>query len=216
MNNHPTYPLDISFLQSARALIETAQQIYQRGWAPATSSNFSARLDTATCAITVSGKDKGKLMPDDIMRVDFNGQAYDERKPSAETQLHTQLYLHDSTIGAVLHTHSMNATLASLTAADAICLKDMELLKAFNGITSHESSLRIPVFANTQDIPALASQVSQDMQAHGTGHAYLIRGHGVYTWGRDLNEAMRHLEALEYLFEFNWRLQGSGRQGQGI
>jgi len=205
-----------AFQRAAQTIVDASLHIYQRGWAPATSSNFSLRLDEAHCAITISGKDKGRLRCEDIMQVDFSGQAVndysgagtEEKKPSAETLLHTQLYRRDASIGAILHTHSLTATLVSMSATgreSALLLEGLELLKAFSGTRSHLAVLRIPIFDNTQDIAALAREVDVEMDQHGTGHVYLIRGHGIYTWGRDMNEAMRHLEALEYLLEYSWR-----------
>ncbi|HDZ08980.1 methylthioribulose 1-phosphate dehydratase [Pseudohongiella sp.] len=193
-----------SYQQAVSGLIAAGQRIWQQGWCPATSSNFSRRLDADRCAITVSGRDKGSLQPDDIMQVDLSGQALDGKKPSAETLLHTQLYRRDPEIGAVLHTHSVKATLVSMVAPDTVELSGLELLKAFAGNTSHQVPMQIPVFDNTQDIAALAAEVESWMQQHGTGHAYLIRGHGLYTWGRDLPESLRHLEALEFLLDYYW------------
>jgi methylthioribulose-1-phosphate dehydratase len=209
-------PAESALEQAAGIIVAASQHIYQRGWAPATSSNFSMRLDAEHCAITVSGKDKGRLCGEDVIRVNFSGQpANDEsesgkplKKPSAETLLHTQLYRRDAAIGAILHTHSLTATLVSMSGAgreDALMLEGLELLKAFSGTDSHLSVLRIPIFDNTQDIAALASEVDAAMDQHGTGHVYLIRGHGIYTWGRTMDEAMRHLEAVEYLLEYHWR-----------
>jgi len=220
MNKAPTPASAVqsasAFEQAAQAIVDASLHIYQRGWAPSTSSNFSLRLDEAHCAITVSGKDKGRLRREDVMQVDFSGQAVDDdsgagsgrKKPSAETLLHTQLYRRDTSIGAILHTHSLNATLISMSAmgrGNALLLEGLELLKAFAGTESHLVVLRIPIFDNTQDIAALACEVDAAMDRHGTGHVYLIRGHGIYTWGRDMNEAMRHLEAVEYLLEYSWR-----------
>jgi len=207
-----------AFEQAAQTIVDASRHIYQRGWAPATSSNFSVRLNQEHCAITVSGVDKGRLCLKDVMRVDFSGQAVDDdsdllnssgrKKPSAETLLHTQLYRRDTSIGAILHTHSLTATLISMSDAgrvDSLVLDGLELLKAFTGTVSHLDALRIPIFDNSQDIAALARKVDAAMDQRGTGHVYLIRGHGIYTWGRDMNEAMRHLEAVEYLLEYSWR-----------
>lgn len=206
-----------TFQQAANDLIVAGQRIWKQGWCPATSSNFSQRLDEHSCAITVSGRDKGALKPEDIMRVDMAGQSLDGKRPSAETLLHTQLYRRDRTIGAVLHTHSLKATLVSMQAdASHITISGLELLKALQGTTTHDSSLTIPVFDNTQDIAALANQVDAHMDKHGTGHAYLIRGHGLYTWGPDLAATMRHLEALEFLLDYYWHsLLGRGTPGRG-
>ncbi|BAQ66592.1 methylthioribulose 1-phosphate dehydratase [Geminocystis sp. NIES-3709] len=190
--------LDIAII----SIIETANFLDSQGWTPATSSNFSQRLDDNYCAITVSGKHKGRLIPDDIMVVDLNGKSQDEKKPSAETLLHTSLYGWNPHIGAVLHTHSLNSTLLTLlTENSSWKLKGYELLKAFTGISTHESSIEIPIFANTQDIASLADEVIEYLNKKIPCWGYLIRGHGAYTWGKDMAETLRHLEAIEYLIQ---------------
>lgn len=164
------------------------------------------RLDEGLCAITVSGKHKGRLEDEDIMLVDMTGKALDDRKPSAETLLHTQLYEWSPQIQAVLHTHSPAATVFTLeNSASEVRLQGYELLKAFPGIDTHEQTVVIPVFDNTQDIPALAKKVQHHLDAHPDTPAYLIRGHGVYTWGDNMSACERHLEAIEFLLECECR-----------
>lgn len=197
----------LDFETASVEIAETARGIHARGWVPATSGNFSLRLDDGSIAITVSGRDKSQLLPTDVMRVDREGVALENKQSSAELGLHVALYRRDAQIGAVLHTHSANATLISTRTATEVEFSDLEILKAFRGLESHEASLTIPVFENSQDIAALADDVETHMQAHGQGHAYLIRGHGLYTWARDVAECMRYLEALEFLFDFHRRAQ---------
>ncbi|WP_221799899.1 methylthioribulose 1-phosphate dehydratase [Oceanobacter mangrovi] len=195
------------FQQAAEDLCRYGKQLYDRDWSPATSSNYSVRLNDQCCALTSSGKHKGELTPADILVVDWQGQPHSAGKPSAETLLHTQLYERDASIGAVLHTHSQSAVVLSQVLADEVLvLQGWELLKAFAGQTTHECRMEIPLFANDQDIDRLSKLVEQRMQQHQQGHAYLIRGHGVYTWGRDLAECFRHLEALEHLFSYQLEL----------
>jgi len=190
----------------AEEIITVGKKLYQRGWTPATSSNFSARLDQHYCAITVSGKDKGSLSLDDVMVVDLAGIPQEDKRPSAETLLHTHLYARDPTIGAVLHTHSPSATVLSmLLASDRLVLSDYELLKAFAGIGTHETEVVIPVFDNTQDIAELAVRVEHWFAEYGQGVAYIIRGHGIYTWGKTMADCDRHLEALEFLLDCELR-----------
>lgn len=192
----------IDFESAARALADTARELSLRGWTPATSSNFSMRLDDSSCCITVSGRDKGKLGVADFMRVDMDGEPLDPgRKPSAETLLHTQIYRRFPEAGAVLHTHSLNQTIASrlFEAEGYIELAGYELLKAFHGYETHEAVMRVPVFLNSQDMHEIMHGVDVLLDADIPLHAYLISGHGVYTWGRDLAETQRHLEAMEFL-----------------
>lgn len=193
-------PLDLDI--AINNIIETANFLDSKGWTPATSSNFSQRLDERYCAITVSGKHKGRLTTDDIMVVDWQGNSQDEKKPSAETLLHTSLYAKNPDIGAVLHTHSLNSILLTLVTENSSWkLEGYELLKAFSGISTHESSIELPIFANTQDIASLADEVMQYLNQKIPCWGYLIRGHGVYTWGKDMAETLRHLEAIEYLIQ---------------
>lgn len=184
-------------------IIEAGRFLYGRGWSPATSSNYSARLSATEALLTVSGKHKGQLGIDDVLATDLSGNSLEPgKKPSAETLLHTQLYSWRPEIGAVLHTHSVNATVLSrLTPGDGIEFEDYELQKAFSGVSTHESTVRVPIFDNDQDIERLAAKVQPWLEAHPDCVGYLIRGHGLYTWGARMSDALRQIEAFEFLFE---------------
>ena len=196
------------FFSRADELIAAGRFIDSKGWVPATSGNFSAKLSDGTIAITVSGKHKGHLQRDDIMLIDAEGSSLDGQKPSAETLLHTALYQRYPQVQAILHPHSINATLAARLFKHEIVLEDYELLKALSGIDTHESRITIPIFANDQNIPRLAIAVDEYLDQHGDIHAYIIAGHGFYTWGGSVAETLRHLEALEFLFDCEIRLHG--------
>ncbi|MGE8068593.1 methylthioribulose 1-phosphate dehydratase [Pseudomonas sp. NPDC089569] len=187
----------------AQEIIEAGRFLYGRGWSPATSSNYSTRLSPTEALLTVSGKHKGQLGPDDVLATDLSGNSLEpNKKPSAETLLHTQLYSWRAEIGAVLHTHSVNATVLSrLTPGDFIEFEDYELQKAFSGVSTHESRVRVPIFDNDQDIARLAGKVQPWLDAHPDCVGYLIRGHGLYTWGARMSNALRQIEAFEFLFE---------------
>lgn len=190
------------FEHAADTLVDTARQLSSNGWTPATSSNFSMRIDAEHAAITVSGRDKGKLSRDDIMLIDMQGHAVgSDARPSAETALHTQIYQRWPDIRAVLHTHSHTQSVASRLYARAavVHLQGWELQKAITGYTTHDSVLDIPVFPNTQHMPELVARIDAWLDAGKPLHAYLIDGHGLYVWGRDMAESQRQLEALEFL-----------------
>ena len=169
-------------------IIEAGRFLYGRGWSPATSSNYSTRLSATQALLTVSGKHKGQLGPDDVLATDLSGNSLEPgKKPSAET---------------LLHTHSVNATVLSrLTPGDSIEFEDYELQKAFSGVSTHESKVRVPIFDNDQDITRLAAKVQPWLDAHPDCVGYLIRGHGLYTWGARMSDALRQIEAFEFLFE---------------
>jgi len=193
--------IDHAYEDIAAALVDVGRQAFGQGWVPATSGNFSARLDSERIAITVSGTHKGHLNTSDIMLVDEEGESLDGRQPSAETLLHTWLYQWRPDINAVLHTHSMRSTVLSRVADGEVLLDGMEVLKAFDGIDTHETEIIIPVFPNDQDIARLSEQVGEYLLQHPDVPGYLIEGHGLYTWGGSISSAMRHLEAFEFLFD---------------
>ena len=200
-------PTDTSFAEAARALVRVGRFFSDRGSVPATSGNFSVRLPAERptgrparrIAITRSGIDKGELTEADILLADI-----DVPPPpgtSAETPLHFALYRNLADCGAIVHTHADAAAIlsAALVAEGRLVLTGWELLKALRGVTTHGARVVLPVFANDQDVPALSVRVSAGLATEPGAVAYLLAGHGLYTWGVNLVEAQRHAVALEHL-----------------
>ncbi|TAL86269.1 MAG: methylthioribulose 1-phosphate dehydratase [Rhodanobacter sp.] len=190
------------FGATADCVAINARELAAMGWTPATSSNFSMRVGADHAAITISGRDKRAIDRAGIMLVDMKGHAVGSTaRPSAETALHTHIYRRWPDITAVLHTHSRTQSVASRLFAreGVIRLRGWELQKAIAGCTTHESTLEIPVFPNTQQMPELVANAEAWLDTGKPLRAYLIDGHGMYTWGRDMTEARRHLEALEFI-----------------
>jgi len=203
-------------LQAAGEIVVNTRELAAAGFTPATSSNFSVRLDEAHAAITVSGREKGQLTDRDVMVVDLEGRAVgSDAQPSAETLLHTQLYRRFDKVGCVLHTHSVTQTVVSrLCAGDGhLRLANYELLKAFAGNATHAAEMRVPVLPNSQDMRELADAVEPLLDRRGLW-GYLIEGHGLYVWGRHMAEARRHLEAFETLFACELELRRLGHGGR--
>jgi methylthioribulose-1-phosphate dehydratase len=173
----------------------------ERGWVPATSGNFSRRIDGKHVAITRSGIDKGNIRESDLIVV-----ALDAPLPegvSAETPLHVARYRRDAQTGAIAHVHSVAATVLSRAdeAQGHVRLEGFEMHKALRGITTHESSVRLPIFSNDQDTEALATRVETALPAQPEVPGYLLAGHGLYAWGATMDDARRHLEGLEFLLQ---------------
>lgn len=199
-------------LTSADSAIASLQGIgrefHARGWSLGTSSNFSVLIsrEPFRLLVTASGMDKGNLGEQDFVVVDERAQpaSPDHPRSSAETWLHV-VAASQPGIGAVLHTHSVWATILSDIHGDAggFWISGYEMLKGLAGITTHTHRQWVPVFENTQDIPSLASQVRRQFEKpdHPPFHGFLIRRHGLYTWGQDLPSARRHVEILEFLLE---------------
>ncbi|MGC3871800.1 methylthioribulose 1-phosphate dehydratase [Halomonas sp. GXIMD04776] len=191
-----------------QAIVDAGKQLHAAGQVPATAGNFSVRLDESHMAITVSGCHKGHLSVADVMVTDFAlAPVGSTLKPSDEAHLHGQLYEDAPLAGAILHGHSKAATLLSLLEpGDTLWLTGYELQKALEDVTSHEARIAVPIFDNTQDIAALADTVRQRL-AEQDCCAYLIRGHGFYTWAQDMQTCLRHVEALEFMFDCELELR---------
>lgn len=189
------------FAEAQAAIVAIGKRFDARGWAPATAGNYSCRLADGTIAITVSGARKGQLSDDDVMRVDPAGTALDGRKPSAETALHLQLYAASPNIGCVLHSHSPGAVALSRVLGGSWTISGHELLKVLPNIETHDTAVVIPIVGNSQDIAAIAAAIAPSLLAVTPPPAYLIRGHGLYGWGRDTNEAECVIEAIEWLVQ---------------
>ena len=185
----------------AQALIDAGALFHRRGWVPATGGNFSARLSSERMLITASGVHKGELKRADFLVADMDGRPLEAgRKSSYETGLHTQLYRHDPSIGAVLHVHSIANTVLSRR-LDRIVLTGYELLKLLPGAPDPAARIEIPVFGNDQDIARLSAQVDAHMKEEMKVPAYLIAGHGLYAWGDNVAQARHRVEALEFMLE---------------
>jgi methylthioribulose-1-phosphate dehydratase len=193
-------------------LASRVRDFYARGWVFGTSGNFSVVLERhpLRLAITASGVDKGRLEESQILEVNDAGSVLaGSGTPSAETRLHLAI-VRARGCGAVLHTHSVWSTLLSDAhfSAGALEISGYEMLKGLEGVRTHEHRERLPILENSQDMPALAAQVSATLAAHPACHGFLLRRHGLYTWGEDLAQATRHLEILEFLFEVLGRRDG--------
>ncbi len=172
-----------------------------RGWVPATSGNFSCRIDNVHVAITRSGIDKGNIGPADIIAVPLAGVL--PANVSAETPLHIARYRRDPDVGAILHVHTVAATVLSRADANQgyVELEGFEMHKSLRGVTTHESVVRLPVFANDQDTGRLAERVEAALDKEPSVPGYLLAGHGLYAWGTTIVDAQRHLEGLEFLLQ---------------
>ena len=182
-------------------VIALAARCAARGWTPASAGNFSARVAADRVAITRSGTDKGALAPTDVLLLGLD--APPAREASAEAPIHWALYRREPTIGAIAHAHPPATTLLSTLpeAAGGLALEGLELLKALPGIATHETRVVVPVMPNTQDMVGLAERLTWNPAVP----AFILAGHGAYSWGEDVEAAFRVMEALEYMFDLVWR-----------
>ncbi len=213
----------------AAQLIEAAAALCARGWMLGTSGSVSARLgrDPLQIAVTVSGKDKGQLSTADLLCVTDDGAVFDTLgdprasseslfagvpRPSGETLVHEAVYRRFPEAGAVMHVHSVDNTLASFLVEPGARLPfgDLEMIKGLGRWQAGEV-VSIPVVENLRDIPALARAVAAAADPEVPG--VLVRGHGTYVWGPDVERARRHTEILEFLLSFEIKARMLGLAG---
>jgi methylthioribulose-1-phosphate dehydratase len=221
---------DGGFGAIASRLIEIGRRFYLRGWVMGTSGNFSAVVsrDPFRLAVTASSVHKGNLRAGDVLLCDEHGTVLGLEagtaaaalrapagKPSAETLLHIEIARHRGA-GAVLHTHSVWTTVLSdlYAGAGGFTIEGYEMLKGLHGVGSHEHREWIPIIANDQDMPRLARRVVETLDRFNDAHAFQLCRHGLYTWGETLEDAERHIEILEFLFETIGRTGQVGQVGQ--
>lgn len=200
-----------SIASAARELAECGRNFYQRGWVLGTSGNFSAvvNADPLRLLITASGKDKGRLTEHEFILLNEDGAMIaGAGKPSDETPLHLTL-VRQRGARAVLHTHSVWATLLSdeFAVRGGFSITGWEMLKGLAGVPSHQHTEWLPIIENSQELTTLAQTLATVLQEQPAAHGFLLRGHGLYTWGQTLSEARRHVEIFEFLLEVTGRLQ---------
>jgi len=198
------------FSEAAQQLVEVGRSFHSRGWALGTSGNFSTVVsrNPFRLAITASGIDKGRLKARQVLLVNAQGDSgRGPLRPSDETKLHLAI-ARTREAGSVLHTHSIWSTMLSETmaAVGGLRLEGFEMLKGLSGVHTHQHQEWLPIIENSQDMAALSRSFEQVLGRYPGSHGVLLRAHGLYTWGRDLAEARRHVEILEFLLEVVGRM----------
>jgi methylthioribulose-1-phosphate dehydratase len=192
-------------VRSGERLAAEAARFAQLGWMRGTSGNVSEVLarDPFRLAVTSSGVDKGELRATDVVLVDRDGRRIEleglaSLQPSAEAELHARVA---ATTGAsaVVHVHALSAVLCAERWPDGVHLRDLEMLKGI-GRAAHDDDVVVPVIANSQDMRELGDRFVE--RYDGRVPAVIVARHGMYVWGRDLQQARHHTEALEWALSF--------------
>lgn len=178
-----------------------------------TGGNFSCVLSHSPLrlAITPTSADKGALKASDILEIDESGEVLrGSSRPSFEYMLHLAI-ARARNAGAILHTHSIWATVLSgrQAAHHGFNIGGYEMLKGLEGIKTHQHQEWVPILANSQDMAQLANEVESMLKSDPGVHGFLLQQHGLYTWGETLREARRHVEIFEFLFEVMGRTDRS-------
>jgi methylthioribulose-1-phosphate dehydratase len=197
---------DLTNQPQREALCRAVAELGAQGWCQGTGGNFSVTLsrEPLRLLVTRSGVDKRRLGPADLMLIGPAGEAVpgETGRPSAEAALHSRI-VELTGASSVLHVHSVPNTLLSehFAREGGFTLRGYEMLKGLSGVATHEAEVFVPILANSQDIPRLSGEVAGTLAAHPESRGFLLAGHGLYAWGTSLEEAKRHVEIFEFLFE---------------
>lgn len=196
-------------LSKSTLLAHIGRDFYRRGWVLGTSGNFSAVVSQSPLRllITASGMHKGLLTTDQFVQIDENAAVTTGAgRPSDETHLHLAL-VRQRGAQSVLHTHSVWSTILSdaFAASGGINITGYEMLKGLAGVRTHEHEEWLPILENSQEMATLAAKLEDLLLTYPRMHGFLLRGHGLYTWGQSIAEAHRHVEILEFLLEVTGR-----------
>ena len=194
--------------KSKEEIAITIRAYNQKGWSPATSTNYSFRtiMDDEIIYVSRSGVDKSLFTAEDFITVNRIGNPIGkdvEAVPSAETLIHCILYDLFPETGVILHSHSVYPVLISHKFENNVDFEGYEIQKGFAGQTTHNSKISIPIFDNTQDMDEFSTLLIENKNRI-LNHSFIMRKHGTYAWGKTLFEAKRHLETLEYLCLVEW------------
>lgn len=184
------------------AIVECGRIAYERRLLTSNDGNISVRMGDGNILITPSGISKGRMSPDDLLVVDLDGKiisAKPQRKPSSETPMHLEVYKQREDARAVIHAHPAFAT--TLTVADLSFPADVlpEVLLTLG---------EVPVTAYAT--PASHEDAEVILPFVKDCNALLLRQHGSLTYGKNLDEALTHLERIEHVAEVYWRAQMLG------
>lgn len=193
-------------------IVELCRQFYTQGWVSGTGGGISIR-DGERYYIAPSGVQKERLASDDLFVLDadenvLESPANSAYRPSACTPLFFNAFRMRGA-GAVLHSHSVNAMLATLIFEDSFRITHLEMMKGIEGVGYHDE-LVVPIIQNTAHECDLADSMAEAMAAHPAAFAVLVKRHGVYVWGKDWAQAKTHAECYDYLFEAAVRMKAIG------
>ncbi|MHB8370349.1 MAG: methylthioribulose 1-phosphate dehydratase [Leptospirales bacterium] len=184
-----------------RALAGLARRLYRRGWMEGTGGNLSLR-EGDRIFITPSGLHKGRIRPEEILEMTLEGTPLSpgQLRPSAETSIHLVLYRILPKIRAVIHVHTPEAVVASTLGKSELSLPPLEVIK---GLGYHDPTKAppIPIFENDLSVEQIAGNIKLRMEkANASLPALLIRHHGTTAWGESIDDALRHIELVEFCF----------------
>jgi len=197
---------------------QMCESFYNKGWATGTSGGVSIRIggptsDNSTAPwrvfVAPSGIQKEDMIGEDIFEMDMDQNIV--QKPvteglrlSACTPLWYLVYKNRPSAKCVIHTHSLNAQMATLLdpteQSDVFRVTHLEMLKGV-GKHSYDDVLEVPIIDNRPTEDMLSDQMEAAIQKYPKCNAVLVRRHGIFCWGDSWEQAKTQLESFDNLFE---------------
>ena len=171
------------------SICRLAKSLFERGLTIGSSGNISVRLDDGWL-MTPTGSSMGNLDPNEISKLDFDGNFISGKSPTKESFLHIAMYDERPNSGAVVHLHSTHSVAVS-------CLADIDKKNVLPPITAYYvmkiGKLPLVPYFPPGDIN-LARAVKEMASNH---HAVLLANHGPVVAGKTLEDAVYAIEELE-------------------
>lgn len=195
----------------AEDLARTTRRLYELGWMRGTSGNVAVVAAEGELLVTASGVGKHSVTAAHAVSTDEHGEPRPGQHypPSAEAHVHAAV-MRLTGAKATTHVHALSAVLAAERWPDGVPLVDVEQLKGI-GRGAHGDDVIVPVVANSQDMVDLAARVTEAMDL--AVPCVIVAQHGLYAWGRDLDQATDRTESLDWLFEHALGLDRLRREG---
>lgn len=167
-------------------LAEICKLLYDRNLTVSAGGNMSVKIKDSEILITPSGRNKGLLKPEDMVKLNLDGEILSDGKPSIEHRFHLALYRMNPETGAVVHCHPLNCTALAVRNEELRCNITPE------GVLLLGTVPMVPYF--TPGSQELVDAVAE----RGWAKAMIMAKHGALTQGRSLEEAYNRMEELEF------------------
>jgi methylthioribulose-1-phosphate dehydratase len=186
-------------------LITLGETFYKRNWIAGTAGNFSTvvRRRPFEWTITRTGVHRGSLTGSDFIFLNKCRTPHEAAQlPVAESPIHWVI-MSNTGAGAVLQTHSVWSTILSDAYAQSggFEIEGFEVLKSLYKAPTANPVEWVAILENSEDYLGLAHNIARLLNRRPDIHAILLRKHGLYSWGSTVQEAARHIETFELLFE---------------